>query len=70
MGELGCGDLVYELREQFEMVDRGALVRIVTNDPGARHDVPSWCSLTGHTLVDADAPYYLIAARQAPPGNR
>ena len=63
MGELGCGDLVYELREQFARVDPGAIVRLVTNDPGAPTDIPAWCGMTGHRLLEVERPYYLIQAR-------
>ena len=62
-GELGCGDLIYELRLQFERVDPGYVVRIVTDDPGAPRELPAWCRMTGHRLLEADAPFYLIKAR-------
>lgn len=63
MGELGCGDLIYELREQFERVDSGQLVRVVSDDPGAPKELPAWCRLTRHRLLEADAPYYIVRAR-------
>jgi len=62
-GELGCGDLVYELRAQFERAAPGDLVRVVTDDPGAPRDLPAWCRTTGHRLLEADAPFYVIEAR-------
>lgn len=62
-GELGCGDLTYELRLQFERVDARQRVRIVTDDPGAPRDLPAWCRMTGHRLLEADAPFYIIQAR-------
>jgi tRNA 2-thiouridine synthesizing protein A len=62
-GELGCGDLIYELKLQFERVDPGDVVRIVTDDPGAPRELPAWCRMTGHRLLEADAPFYVIEAR-------
>lgn len=62
-GELGCGELTYELKLQLERVEAGQTVRIVTADPGAPRDLPAWCQMTGHRLLEADAPYYIIRAR-------
>jgi tRNA 2-thiouridine synthesizing protein A len=63
-GELGCGDLIYELKLQFERVGPGDLVRIVTNDPGAPRELPAWCRMTGHRLLEVDAPFYVIHVRE------
>ena len=65
-GELGCGDLTYELKLQFERIGPGERVRIVTDDPGAPRDLPAWCRMTGHRLLEADAPFYIIQARDQP----
>ncbi|MFH2007033.1 MAG: sulfurtransferase TusA family protein [bacterium] len=62
-GELGCGELTMELKLQLERVAPGAQVRIVTADPGAPRDLPAWCRMTGHRLLEADAPFYIIQAR-------
>lgn len=62
-GELGCGDLIYELKLQFERVEPGDLVRIVTDDPGAPRELPAWCRMTRHRLLEADKPFYVIKAR-------
>ena len=64
LGEMGCGDLVWELRQQFARHDAGRLIRIVTNDEGAPLEVPAWCRLTRRRLVEADPPYYLIEQRE------
>ncbi len=64
MGELGCGDLIYELREQFSRVQPGAVVRIVSNDAGGPRDIPAWCEMTGRTLLKMDRPYYTIRDRK------
>jgi tRNA 2-thiouridine synthesizing protein A len=64
-GELGCGELVYELRLQFERAGPGDLVRIVTDDPAAHTELPAWCQMTGHRLLESDAPFYVIQAREA-----
>ena len=63
MGSLGCGDLVFELKAQFDRVSPGQMVRVVSDDPGAPTEIPSWCRLTGHSLQAQDPPFYLIKAR-------
>ncbi len=68
-GELGCGDLIYELKLQFTRIDGGNLVRLVTNDPGAPRELPAWCRMTGHQLLESDAPYYIIRARMTGKGE-
>ena len=52
-GELGCGDLVLELRARLEAMRPGQLLLLTARDPGARADIPAWCRMTGHTLVRA-----------------
>jgi tRNA 2-thiouridine synthesizing protein A len=59
-GELGCGQLVFELNRQLDRVEPGETLEVTTNDPGAPVDVPAWCRMTGHALVAADPPVYVI----------
>ena len=64
-GDLGCGELVLQLRFRIEQLQPGALLRLVAVDPGARADLPAWCRLTGHALVAADHPVYLIRRKES-----
>jgi tRNA 2-thiouridine synthesizing protein A len=59
-GELGCGELVLELRLRLETLPPGKLFHLVARDPGAPEDLPAWCRLIGHTLVRAEPPNYWI----------
>ena len=63
-GDLGCGELLLQLRFRIEQLEPGALLRLVAVDPGARADLPAWCRLTGHALVAADHPVYLIRRKE------
>jgi tRNA 2-thiouridine synthesizing protein A len=63
-GDLGCGDLVLQLRFRMEALPPGAVLRLVALDPGARADVPAWCRLTGHALVTAEPPVYFIRRKE------
>lgn len=62
-GDLGCGDLVLELRLRLRELAPGALLEVIARDPGAPADLPAWCGLTGHTLLEAAPPRYLIRRR-------
>jgi len=59
-GELGCGELVLELRNRLTAMKPGARLKLVALDPGAPADIPAWCRMTGHTLVSTQHPVYLI----------
>lgn len=59
-GELGCGELVLELRLRLDELAPGAVLALTARDAGAREDLPAWCRMTGHTLVAAQHPLYWI----------
>ena len=63
-GDLGCGDLVLQLRFRMETMSPGEVLRLVALDPGAPADLPAWCRLTGHALLAADHPVYLIRRKE------
>jgi tRNA 2-thiouridine synthesizing protein A len=63
-GDLGCGDLVLELMTRMKTMTPGQLLKLVASDPGAPADIPAWCRMTGHTLVDQEPPVYLIRRKE------
>ena len=63
-GDLGCGDLVLELRERMEALRPGQLLQLTATDPGARADIPAWCRMTGHTLIVEQHPVYQIRRKE------
>jgi len=38
----------------------GEALEVIARDPGAPTDLPAWCRMTGHTLVAAEHPRYVI----------
>jgi TusA-related sulfurtransferase len=40
-------------------------VLVVAASPGAPMELPTWCRLTGHRLLEAAHPHYLIEKRGA-----
>lgn len=63
-GDMGCGDLVLELRARVEALVAGRVLRLTARDPGAPADIPAWCRMTGHALVSAQHPIYLIRRKE------
>ena len=59
-GDLGCGDLVLELRMRLQSLKPGKVLKLTARDPGAPEDLPAWCRLTGHSLLSSQHPEYWI----------
>ena len=59
-GETGCGALIVGLKREIEQIQAGELLQITAHDAGARADLPAWCRMTGHTLVAANHPTYVL----------
>jgi tRNA 2-thiouridine synthesizing protein A len=62
-GEMGCGRLVLELHARMSRLKPRERMEVLARDPGAPTDLPAWCRMTGHTLVSADPPVYVIERR-------
>jgi tRNA 2-thiouridine synthesizing protein A len=52
-GELGCGELVFELRKKLRGIP-GQVLKVTALDPAAPVDLPAWCRLTNNTLIHHD----------------
>ncbi len=63
-GDMGCGELVFELRIRLKPMRPGQLLKLTARDPGAPEDLPAWCRLTGHHLTYVDHPIYLIRRKE------
>lgn len=63
-GDMGCGDLVLALRIRLNALPPGGVLQVTARDPAAPLDLPAWCRLTGHVLVRADHPVYLIRRKE------
>jgi tRNA 2-thiouridine synthesizing protein A len=60
LGDTGCGELLVDLRYHFRPLSPGTRVLITVRDAGAPIELPAWCRLTGHRLLTADHPRYLV----------
>jgi TusA-related sulfurtransferase len=48
------------LKEQLGQIHSGELLQVTALNSGARADLPAWCRVTGHALVSADHPTYVL----------
>ena len=63
---MACGDLMIALRRAMRPLDSGQVLRVHATDPGAPHDIPAWCRMTGHTLLGREGDAYHIRKRDDP----
>jgi tRNA 2-thiouridine synthesizing protein A len=62
----GCGEVLLDLKLTLGALAPGTVVLAITDDAGAPVEIPAWCGLTGHALLDAAHPNYLIERRAGP----
>lgn len=62
-GDAGCGHLAAGTARAMSTLVEGQLLQLVTRDAGAPVDIPAWCRLTGHSLVSASHPNYIICKK-------
>jgi tRNA 2-thiouridine synthesizing protein A len=48
-----CPVPIIRLARAAASLPPGSLVELLTDDPAAEHDVPAWCRLRGHALLDS-----------------
>jgi len=64
-GDMGCGELVFLLARRLGALRPGQVLKLTATDLGAPHDIPAWCRLTGHRLLGAEPPHYLIQRKES-----
>ena len=65
-GDMGCGELLIELRVRMRELAPGQVLRVRATDAGAPQDLPAWCRVTGHALLRQLPPDYWIRRRPEP----
>lgn len=48
-----CPMPVIRVQDRVKVLEPGIEVEVVSSDPGALNDIPAWCRINGHRLVDA-----------------
>jgi len=59
-GDLGCGELVMELRIRLKNSPAGSVYEVIARDPAAPEDIPAWCRMCGYSLLKLEHPHYWI----------
>ncbi len=47
-----CPLLVIRVQEKVSGLSSGDVLEVWCTDPGARSDIPAWCRINGHRLLD------------------
>jgi TusA-related sulfurtransferase len=47
-----CPMPVIRLGEMIDKIDSGDLIEMVATDPGVLHDIPAWCKVHGHKVIE------------------
>jgi tRNA 2-thiouridine synthesizing protein A len=59
-GMMGCGELILELKLRLGRLPPAAKFTLFAGDPGVPEDLPAWCRMTGHRLLRAEPPEFVI----------
>ncbi|MCA9759316.1 MAG: sulfurtransferase TusA family protein [Candidatus Eisenbacteria bacterium] len=63
-GDGGCGEMLLDMRIHFRPLCSGARVAVLAPGEGAPVEIPAWCRVTGHRLLEANPPFYWIEVRE------
>lgn len=53
-GPTGCGELIMNLFLTMKKMNSGEIIEVISYDLGAREDIPAWCRLQNHQLLQRD----------------
>ncbi|GHI01544.1 sulfurtransferase TusA family protein [Neobacillus kokaensis] len=51
-GQTGCGELIMNLFLTMKKMESGQIIKVISYDPGAREDIPAWCRMQKHSLLE------------------
>jgi len=49
-----CPMPVIRTQQKVEQLHTGDSLAVLCTDPGAIHDIPAWCRVNGHELIDIE----------------
>jgi tRNA 2-thiouridine synthesizing protein A len=57
-----CPLPVIRVQDRVKTLSIGDRLQVVATDPGVMQDIPAWCRINGHRILQADAEYgeYII----------
>lgn len=51
---LSCPGPIIQVNEKLKTLDDGALLEVLSSDPGFTNDIKAWCKNTGNTLIKSE----------------
>ena len=58
-----CPMPVIRTQDKIKTLTEGDELEVISSDPGALNDVPTWCRINGHHVIETktqDGEYYII----------
>lgn len=58
-----CPMPVIRVQDKVAKMNYGDFLEAVCTDPGAMQDIPAWCRINGHKIIDvqsADGEYFIV----------
>ncbi|MDD5113295.1 MAG: sulfurtransferase TusA family protein [Methylobacter sp.] len=58
-----CPLPVIRTQDKVKLLTAGDQLEVVCTDPGVMHDIPAWCRINGHTVLEtrsADGEYTIV----------
>lgn len=49
-----CPMPVIRTQDRVEQLQAGDVLTVFCTDPGAIHDIPAWCRVNGHEIIDIE----------------
>ena len=49
-----CPMPVIRLGEKIDHIDVGDKIEMIATDPGVLHDIPAWCKVHGHQVLEVE----------------
>lgn len=47
-----CPLPVIRTQKKIKTMNKGETLRVIATDPGVKHDIPAWCRVHGHAVLD------------------
>ncbi|MGH8558014.1 MAG: sulfurtransferase TusA family protein [Methylococcales bacterium] len=47
-----CPLPVIRVQDRVKSMQQGDILEVVCTDPGTLHDIPTWCRINGHRLIE------------------
>ena len=65
-----CPMPVIRTQNRIRQLNDGDQLEVVSSDPGALHDIPAWCRVNGHQVLDSgtrgDEVFVLVQVGEGP----